>query len=298
MSLQNIVIIGASGNLGPSILGGLENNPAYTITALTRKGSSSTFPSHIKVFRIDDSFPSDQLAEAFKGQDVVINLMPPVNIDQHKTVIDAAAQAGIKRYLPGEFGSDTENPDVVAMVPLFGAKVQILNYLKSKVSTGMTWTGVATGAFFDWGLNVGFLGFDLKNQSAKIYDDGNARFSTSVLSTIGKAVDGVLSHPAETANKMIFVQSFTTTQNEVLAALEKATGKKWAVTNLSAEKTRLEGLEKLGKGDFSGIADTIIGAVFSGNKSSDFESQKKLSNDLLGLKKESLDEAINQVVSG
>ncbi|KAI4213932.1 MAG: hypothetical protein LQ351_003627 [Letrouitia transgressa] len=298
MSLKNVVIIGAGGNLGPSILEALEKNPAYTITVVTRKGSSSTFSSHIKVFRIDDSFPSDQLAEAFKGQDVVINLSPPVDVDQHKTVIDIAAQAGIKRYLPGEFGSDTENKDFVALVPVFHAKLEILNYLKSKESTGLTWTGVANGAFFDWGLNVGFLGFDLKSQSAKIYDGGNVKFSTTVLPTIGKAVDGVLSHPGETANKTVFVQSFTTTQNEILAALEKATGKKWAVTNLSAEKTRQEGLEKLGKGDFSGIGDTIVGAVYSGNEGSNFLNHKKLSNDLFGLKEENVDEAVKKVVSG
>ena len=140
----------AGGNLGPVIVEALEKNPTYTLTALTRKSSSSTLPSNVKTFSIDDNYPTDQLLEAFKGQDAVINLMPPIDIPLHKTIIDAAVEAGIKVYIPGEFGNDTDSEEMITQVPIFGSKRQVLDYLRTKEGSGMTWTGIVCGSFFDW----------------------------------------------------------------------------------------------------------------------------------------------------
>lgn len=100
--------------------------------------------------RIDDTYPSDQLLAAFKGQDVVLDLLPPQDPKQQKSIADAAAEAGVKRYIPSEFGSDTSNPKVAGMMPLFATKADITAYLKTKEPSGMSWTGIVNGSFFDW----------------------------------------------------------------------------------------------------------------------------------------------------
>lgn len=128
----------------------IDSEPSLTLSILSREGSKSTFPSHIKVHTVPDSFPEDAVLAAFKGQDVVIDLTPLFNIDQHKVFIDTAIKAGVKRFLGPEFGGKTAEPRLGEAVHMFQAKKVIADYLVSKESEGLTWTGVANGAFFDW----------------------------------------------------------------------------------------------------------------------------------------------------
>lgn len=71
-----------------------------------------------------------------------------------KELIDAAILAGVRRFLPSEFSADSLNDAVLGLLPLFGQKKEVIEYLKSKQSDSFTWTGVATAPLFDW---VSFL---------------------------------------------------------------------------------------------------------------------------------------------
>ena len=122
------------------------------MTVLSRKGSKAQFPGHIKVVSVDPSFPEDELLEAFKGQDAVVDVahLSP-DTTHNKARIDAAVKAGVKRYIPSEFGSNRQDPEVMAsMKPVFGGKEVVTEYLKTKESEGLTWSAVVTGPFFDW----------------------------------------------------------------------------------------------------------------------------------------------------
>lgn len=58
---------------------------------------------------------------------------------------------GVKRFIPSEFGSNTLNARVVELFsPALDLKVSVLKYLKEQESRGLSWTGIATGPFFDW----------------------------------------------------------------------------------------------------------------------------------------------------
>ena len=57
---------------------------------------------------------------------------------------------------------------------------------------------------------------------------------------MGKLIVACLQHPAESEDKILIVNSFTCTPNEILAEFEKQTGAKWAVSY-----TPLEELKKL-----------------------------------------------------
>lgn len=140
----------AGGNLGPFILENLDSDPYFNVSVLSRKGSSSKFPSHVKVFTVDESYPENELLEAFKGQDGIVLLLPPNEVEKHKRVIDAAIKAGVKRVIPGEFGSDTTKKELVDAVPIFATKVEVVKYLQSKEDTGLSWSAIITGGFFDW----------------------------------------------------------------------------------------------------------------------------------------------------
>jgi len=295
--IKNVIIIGAGGNLGPAILEALDKDPQFIVSVLSRKSSNSTFPAHIKVHSIDDSYPENELVEAFRGQDAVVTTIAIMGSAKQIEIVKAAVAAGVKRFIPAEFGSDNRDPKWLELMPVFHVKNQVVDFLRSQESTGMSWTGVITSAFFDWGLTTKqFLGFNLDSCTALIYDSGDARFSATTLPTIGAAIVAILHKPEETTNQYIYIASFTTTQNEVLAALEKATGKKWQVEHSTAMETRRIGQEKVGKGDFSGMENIVVSLVYGGDSVSDLESSRKLANDLLGLPKETVEETVEKIV--
>ncbi len=59
----------------------------------------------------------------------------------------------------------------------------------------------------------------------------------------------ILQHPKETANKYLTVSSFTTTQNAVLAALERETAEHWTVKHIGSADLERIGDEKKAGGD-------------------------------------------------
>lgn len=148
--IKNVLIIGAGGRLGPSILSAFEADPHFTVSVLARHSSKSTFSSHLKVHRIGDDYPEAELLEAFKGQDAVISAIATSAAVQQKAIIDAAIKAGVKRFVPSEFGSDTRNKKALAINPLFfKGKLETVEYLKEKEKEGLTWTAFVTGPFFE-----------------------------------------------------------------------------------------------------------------------------------------------------
>ena len=124
-------------------------------------------------------------------------------------------------------------------------------------------------------------------------------FAVSTVSTIGKAVAAILSKPAETANKELYIASFITTQNEILAALEKATGKKYNITKTTTSETFGQGHIKMDKGESAeGFRDVLRVSTYGKGHGNDFGGNATLSNDLLGLPKEDLYTVTEKVVEG
>lgn len=101
-------------------------------------------------------------------------------------------------------------------------------------------------------MNSGFMGYNVKEQKASFFNGGKDRWSTTTMHSIGLAVKNALLVPEATVNRYLFIDSFTVSQNEVLASFEKATGTKWAVEQVDAEEMKKSGLEKMSKGNFSG----------------------------------------------
>lgn len=294
MSIKNVIIIGAGGNLGPSVLKAFLSS-SFNTTILSREGSSSTFPSGVKVLRANyDSV--DSLKQAFQGQDAVISLVGGGALGDQNKLIDASIAAGVKRFIPSEFGSNTTDPRTRAIVPVFEAKLKTVEYLKSKQDS-ISWTGIVTGPFFDWGHKVGFLGLNAQSKTATIVDSGNATFSATNLGTIGEAVVKTLEHAEATKNQYVYISGFQTTQNELLAAAEKITGEKWTVDKVSSNDLKAKGNELLQKGDFSGLGPLIQAATFGEEQLGDLKPAG-LWNEKLGLTQDDLEDSLKAAFSG
>lgn len=212
-------------------------------------------------------------------------------------MIDAAVQAGIKRFIPSEYGNNTCD-GAADQVPLYADKAKVIAKLKASQGTGLTWTAIHAGQFFDWGLESGWLDYHLEEKRAVIYDSGDRRWSTTNMGTVATAVVKVLLKPDETKNQPVFVASFTVSQLEVLHALEEATGSKWEIQRMTSEAA-LEKAKKLEDKDHSeGLKLLILMLLYAdgADKGADFEKHGWLSNQLLELPKEDLGEVIARIV--
>jgi hypothetical protein len=200
----------------------------------------------------------------------------------------------VKRFLPSEYGSNTPDERARAIVPMWNAKVSTVHYLKSKEKE-IRWTSIVTGTFFDWGLKVGFLGFDGAFRTARIFDNGEAKFVTTNLHQVGVAAVKALEHAAATKNQRVYVGGFLTSQNEILAAAEKVTGVKWTVEKTTTKEEIEVGRKKVQEGDWTGLKELIQSVNFGEEEQlGDFSSQG-LWNEKLGVPKEDLEETIRAV---
>jgi len=238
------------------------------------------------------------LISAFKGQDAVVSVIGAAGLDEEIKIIDAAVKAGVKRFLPSEYGMNSLNENGAKLIPAFAGKVKTNAFLREQEAKGLSWTAILSGSLFDWGAPIGLAGFSINTKEALILNGGNQRFSSSNLSQIGNAVVAVLSKPEETANQFLYIDSFTATQNEILAEFEKATGEKWKVTESTTENAKAEGQALFAKGDFSGLLLLVKVLTFDEAYGNDFTKVATLSNEKLGLPKQDLASTVATVVAG
>jgi hypothetical protein len=130
-----------------------------------------------------------------------------------------------------------------------------------------------------------------------LVDGGKTRFTASTSTQISRALIAVLKHADETSNKMVFVESFTTTQTEVLAAVENVTGQKWNVVEAKSEEIRAAGFQKLGEGNYVEGAGLLIQAAVLGKEALEDRNHVEggLWNERLGLEEESVEKVVEVI---
>lgn len=262
----------------------------FTVTIFSRNPNPENTPKGVTVKSVDyDDLES--LKSALAGQDAVVSVLGSAALGaQQAKVVDAAVAAGVKRFIPSEFGINTRKVEGQTIAKILGFKIKLVDNLIAiaKENPNFTWTGVNTGMFFD------YLGLDVKAKKFSIVDSGNNRFQTTTRSTIAKAVASVLKHPKETANRYLSIASFTPTQNELLKIVEEETGSKWDVTQENSGELTKAGEEKLSKGDFSAFLPLLRVLLYGDGESQAPKGDEK-ANKLLGLpESEDLKEAVRK----
>lgn len=299
MSIVKVTLVGATGSLGAPILDALVGAGSFQVTVLQRVSSKSK-PEHLNQIRVEtisDGLPIDELTEKLRGQDAVVVCYKAKDSSEQIKFGEAAAAAGVKRLIPADFGScDSSGKRERELVKLFDYKQKIRESLQklAEEHEAFSWTSLVNGHFFDWGLRESFLHFDLDTKKAEIVDDGTTKSSQATLAQIARATVKILQRPEETKNRMLFIQSFCVSQNEVLRSLEKAMGVKWEVEYVESEKFIREKKALADQGNKDAIEDLVfvLGAI-NGN----WEQHPDFAMDLLGLQNEDLDTIVQQVVS-
>ncbi|OPB43793.1 CipA oxidoreductase [Trichoderma guizhouense] len=295
-----VAVAGATGSAGIPIINELLK-AGHHVTALSRSISSgsSKLPKHpnLDIVEVDyDSVPS--LTAALQNHNVVIATLPvDTPIGSQDTLIDAAVAAGVSRFFPAEFGTDTDNEKCMKL-PVFENKMHALEYLRAKVAKhpNFSYTAICTGAFFDWGLEAGFLAHP-KTHTATIYDDGNLPWSTTTLATISKAVVSLMSHLEETKNRHVYIHDAVVTQNKIIEIAKRLDGKDWELTYVDSAAVLEEAQVEYRKADSDyrkGLMPLLHISVLGKGYGGDFSG--RLDNELLGIKLMS-DEELGEVIA-
>ncbi|KAK2873958.1 hypothetical protein FQN49_001961 [Arthroderma sp. PD_2] len=299
MAAQEVTLVGADGRLGPAMLDELLASGKFQVCVLKRASSKSKSQYHpsVRVVRVSDDFPVDEVADALKGQDALVVTITPYLTELQKRLADAAVKAGVKHFIPADFGScDSRDKNVCELAPLYGRKTGVREYLQTlstNSSHGFFWTSLVCGHFFNKDLQWKHI--FLEAGRADVFGDGELRASASTLKQIGTATAKVLEMGAaeQTRNKVLFIQSFCVSQNQVIAAIERSAGVQLKVESLDVQKFIDQWKPKSDAGDPEG-AEELIWAL--GTLYSNWE-ERELSNSLLGLSEESLDEVVTEILS-
>lgn len=205
-------------------------------------------------------------------------------IENQLLLIDAAIAAGVRRFVPSEFGCCTTSPKV-ADLPVYSSMFKIKRYLEEQATTGkLTWTVLACGAFMEFLFAHPVL-LDFAKHQAILYDKGDNRVSSTSMTDIGKAVAGIFENFEATKNKIVRVSQVILTQNQLLEIAQglKPTVK-WEISEVQTSAMLQESLEELRAGNFSEpvVMKLVQATAFGGEAYG--AAYYETDNELLGIK--------------
>jgi hypothetical protein len=294
--------------MGKHITEHLLKTGKHVLTAITRPNSTNKLPEGVKIVRVDYSGEDDMtLVEALQGQQVLlITMAVTAPKDTMGKLIRAAAKAGVPYVLPNWFGHDAANDAL--------CKDSMLSQIRDSICAEIRSLAVSSYLFlvcnfwYEFSLSGGSgrFGFDFKNRSLVLFDDGDVIINTSTWPLCGKAIANLLNlkefpddegdHSptlSQFRNSSIYISSFRVCQRDMFESVKhvtKTTDADWTITHESAEQRWKDGYDAVQKGNLAAFTKTLYSRMFLPTGDGDYQSTRGLHNEILGLPTESLDE--------
>lgn len=231
----------------------IQEQPSLQISVLTNASQWLRLPPYLPTSAVKhkkSDFSAASLQSAFAGQDLVISTTAGGDSDQQIGILDAAIAAGVRRFMPNEFGHDTLNKKISNRILKSAGRAKVIDHLRAVAANtpDFTWVGVATGYTLDTGIIGGSMGFDLEWHSATIHGIGTEMFAASSLQRVGQVVCRVIAHWEEVKNEYIYAAGLLTSANEVLRSAERAAKREFTVGNYDVEDCIREGETRIERG--------------------------------------------------
>lgn len=235
----------------------------------------------MKVVEVDFNSVSS-LTAALKNQDAVISTIGKSGLEKQTLLIDAAAAAGVYRFIPSEFGSCTTSPKV-ADLPFYSTLATVRNYLIQKAAaSALTYSIIAPGCFTEYLLAFP-AAINFKNHSVAFIDGGNTRVSVTSLATFARAVAAVFHHPDKTKNRVVYVSEAILDQKQLLDVAKKVKPEiQWTTSDIKSADILKAGLDAIASGGDSlqAYGNVLVGTVFGEEYGSAYDDND---NSLLGV---------------
>lgn len=311
--VSRIAIVGAGGRSGKSIVEALLKTGKHQVTAITRPDSTNVFSEGIhKVAKVDYNDHS-ALVTALTGQQaLIITLAVTAAPESQIKLIDAAIEAGVRYIVPNQWGIDVDNEQLGKDTLMGGRHMPIREHIEKHGGGKTFWISVCCGFWYEFSLagTEARYGFDFNRKTVTFYDDGNVKINTSTWPQVGLAVARLFSLKitpdneadkspclSQYENKSLYISSFFVSQRDMFDSVLRVTGDKedmWTVSHENATQRYKRGSQMWKEGNVVGFGMLLYVRVFYNDGSGDVND--KIDNEVLGLPKESLDEATKVAV--
>ncbi|TRM60830.1 hypothetical protein BD626DRAFT_571533 [Schizophyllum amplum] len=268
---KSIAVAGAQSAIGKVIVLTLAATPGMSVLVLTRATTArpAYLPENVAHAGINYS-DVDATATILSGHKVEV-VISPVNgaaVLEQIPLANAAKAAGVKLFVPSEYGTITKGIPAEDVSPFLQGKMQVADHLQS---IGLPSLRVFPGIFQDYvPLLVGYGASKKVNILRSL--KGDTPFSTTSTDDIGGFVAHVVTrHPLSVlADKVVRIEGSRVTLNELGAVFEAPVEKVDAIPGVEGvrtafiaqlqkfiEKGYLNTETKLADGDGSGGANAL-----------------------------------------
>lgn len=270
MSTNSILILGA-GELGTATIDAVIAHPLYSSnstsvtlllrpsTILSPSSSKSAELSRFKSMSVSliaadtDTASEGDLTELFKAFHTVIHASGMLSPDgTQQRITNAVLAAGVKLYLPWQFGVDYDMIGKEGGFGLFAEQYAIRQQLRAQSKTN--WVIISNGIFMSflfkkmWGVVTRLDGGRLKITALNSWDD---LITATTAEDIGRCTAEVVLNDKEERNRSVYIAGDTLKYAEFANAVEETTGREvvrevWPLEELK-QKAEAEPENKLRK---------------------------------------------------
>ena len=238
--MAKTLIVGATGHLGQEMVkacAAAGNEIHALVRPETRKDAKKMkgLEAARATLHEGDLKRYDSLLAACKAVDTVVSTIGGTEIGDEPTLIKAVKEAGVKRFIPSDFGMDPAASGPNSCV-LFDAKAMMHQAIKQ---ASIPYTFVHSNGFFSyWVRTLGdltkLMGDQLPPAAANVYGDGNVKGSFASIADIATVTARAL-NDANMQNKEVRIIANTLTQNELIDLWQKQSGQTVKKTRVSAQ---------------------------------------------------------------
>jgi len=202
------------------------------VVVLTRsvEGHESLSSKGAEPITVDYTSPSS-LQSALQGIDVVISTLGIPALAVQEPLGDAARAAGVKLFVPSEFGNDS--------LKVTTGPFAVKNVQREKLERiGLPWAVFITGPFADWTFYQSIVGLDVSTGKVEVGGTGNGMASWTSRRDIARFVVHVTLSlsPERLHNHLFRVEGERTSINRILAEYQRRTGKQLEITYTPLDK--------------------------------------------------------------
>ncbi|KAI0628429.1 NAD-P-binding protein [Trametes polyzona] len=252
-----VLVLGATGFTGQSIVDGLSKSNNFRVEALVRPASLSKpevaalREAGVGIRTGDITDDPDKLREVLRGVDVLISAVLAWLIDEQKEIFRAAKDVGVKRVVP----CDWATPGAKGLRELHDKKLSIREFVQE---LGVPYTFLDVG----WWMQISLplparSATSMKAKTYQVFGDGTNRFLVTDLRHIGTYVARVVADP-RTLNHAVMIWEDEPTQLEAHEIGERLSGEE---ASLKAQREYVQAEDLLrwvseGKADLARGIDT------------------------------------------
>jgi len=262
----SVLIVGSSGGIGKHITNGfLKAKPSWKVSLLV---NSDTLKEPTKK-QIYDEFTlkgaqlitgevekPETYQDKIKGIEVVVSAISGRVVKAQIPLIHAAKHAGVKLFIPSEFGFDSSS---VRITRTFAPKAEIQKEIKK---VGLNYIFVTTGLFYEYFLWPIFK-TDIQNKQVALYGERSTKISACSLPEFSSLLPDVVNDPSS-INKTVTISGDQTTTGHFCDEFASFAGDNVKITQYKPEEM-LEQINSKAAENQMTVAEEIIYILANGD---------------------------------